>query len=219
MINLVLGLIIIFSLGGVIFIITRKIILVKRSSLKEVEKMIEDNKEISESFSRVSRIRIFEKFKSFDYHKYGALVMIFLEKLLFRFKIISLRTENTFSQWIAKIRETSENWKIHSKDWVRKNKFKTSKSPKSTNGIKEGLQHLQNFEEGQKQGYEYESEEYYINLIIKNPHDAEVYRKLGKFYLKQRNLEDARASFEMANKLEKDSSKNKKNKKAVSGHK
>jgi len=94
----------IFSLGGIGVILFRKIPI-----LVELPEIIERPKKENLIFTLKKKIKEINPFKDFSYD-------IFLQKLLTRIKILTLKTENKTSTLLQKLREKQKSKKIEEDD-------------------------------------------------------------------------------------------------------
>ena len=97
--------ILVCSLIGMGVIIFRKIpILAELSEISAARISLKES-----LFKLKEKIKILNHFKSFSYE-------IFLQKILSRFRILSLRAENKSFNWLQKLRERAQRKKIEEND-------------------------------------------------------------------------------------------------------
>lgn len=102
---------------------------------------------------------------------------------------------------IVKIRDLKKNKIIQEKKEQEIKKLVSNKKIPDINKKKNKINpHVQAIELLTQNKFN-EAEKTYLNLIQKNPKDTKAYKGLGIIYLKQKNLNDAQASFEQVLKL------------------
>lgn len=174
MFELIAQLIIVFSMGGILVIIIRKIPEFKNISEENIESL---------SFNTASKGKISQKIKKINYQNIIRSAVVRLEKILRKLRIIALRFDNRFERWIQILKDKEQELKTKTHlskiQWIEKRK-----APKK----KENKFILE--------------EKKYIKTIIKNPSDVNTYRALGLLYLKQKNYKDAKASFQQILKID-----------------
>ncbi|MBU1289971.1 hypothetical protein KJ756_01780 [Patescibacteria group bacterium] len=203
MLTIILYFLITFSLIGLGVILYRKIPVL--ANLSEEEIMILSRKK-----------GVIERFRGIDYKQHGFNLMIFLEKLLRRIKIVFLKIENLLNKWIKGLRTQSQIMAQKSKEWIRqremKRREKQTVSSDKTNDevsirINDKKEDDSQFEKKMDEmalddlKKPIKEEQKWIDLIIENPKNITAYKFLGLFYWKQHNHADAKASLEMAVKL------------------
>jgi len=219
MFNLVLYLLITFSLIGLGIIVYRKIPLLAR--LSEEEMIILGRKR-----------GVIQRLREVNYKQHWLNLIIYLEKFLRRTKIIFLKIENLLSRWINGLRRMSQIMTQKSREWIRQRELRRrqgeqtqdAKEKSSTGKSKEISIKINKEEEAPQLSEESEDipiselkkpikeEQKWIDLIVENPKNITAYKFLGLLYWKQHSYADAKASLEMAVKL---GSKDKKVKEAL----
>lgn len=173
MIN-ILQIILFLSLLGIFLIVVRKIpILMKFPRQPEVVF-------IPQPF--------FKKIFHFRISKYFILLINLAEKTLRKLRIVFLKMDNFFIQWIQKVREKSQVWTIRYQAWLPQRKMWRIK-----------VKH-QEKEESIADDFKAE-EQAYIKLLAQDPKNAEIYRKLANLYLAQKNYQDAVQALQQVLKL------------------
>lgn len=173
-----------------------------------------------------------DRLKEIKYSTYRPLFLNLLEKNLRRFRLLILKIDNMFAEWIKKSRHRSEVWTIRSKAWMEHRRLKKKEDAKvlekldkmevsetiekikqevakeEDNALKEKIENIiepaEEPEEELPAAEPIEEEKKYIDLIAENPKNVEAYRELGFIYLKHKNYSDARACFRQVLKLEPD---------------
>jgi len=183
-------LIIALSIGGILAIIIRKIPEFKNIPEEDIKSLSSDS-----AFIFGKPEKTFQKIKKIDYQNIVQSIILKLEKILRKLRIIVLKFDNRFERWIQilkdKEREIKAKTHLSKIQWVEKRKISKEKE-KENKFILE--------------------EKKYIETIVKNPHDTEAYKALGLLYLKQKNYKDAKESFRQILKID---SKNKEAKKKL----
>lgn len=171
-----------------------------------------------------------DSLKQIKYSTYRPLLLSLLEKNLRRFRLLILKIDNVFAEWIKKSRHRSDVWTIRSKAWIEHRRLKKKEkaqilekldklevsqtiekikqevAKEEDKALKEKIETIaepiETTEEPQKETEEpNEEEKKYIDLIAENPKNSEAYRELGFVYLKHKNYSDARACFRQVLKL------------------
>lgn len=206
--NLILYLLIAFSLIGLGIIVYRKIPLLAR--LSEEEMIILGRKR-----------GVIQRLREINYKQHWLNLIVYLEKFLRRIKIIFLKIENLLSKWIDRLRRMSQVMTQKSKEWVKQRELKrrtlrqaqNAKEKISTGTNKEIPIQVNKEEEVSQLSEESEEisivelnkpikeEQKWIDLIVENPKNITAYKFLGLLYWRQRNYSDAKASLEMAVKF------------------
>lgn len=202
--NIILYLLIGFSLAGLVIVVYRKIPTL--ANLSKEEMVILGRKK-----------GIIERLREIDYKQHWLNFIIFLEKFLRRLKIIFLKIENLLSRWIVRLRNRSQIMSQRSKEWVKQKEAKRRKPEKEESSheakleipvrIKKEEGEIKIEEEEEKDEDELslselkkpiKEEQKWIDLIVENPKNITAYKFLGLLYWKQHNYADAKASLEMA---------------------
>lgn len=197
--NLILYLLIAFSLIGLGIIIYRKIPLLVRLSEEEMTILRK-------------RRGLIQRLREINYRQYWLNIIIRLEKFLLRIKIIFLKIENILSKWINNLRRMSQIMTQKSREWIRQKELKRKKIKEETKEevsikVNRGEQEESRFIEENKDisisdlKKPIKEEQKWIDLIVENPKNITAYKFLGLLYWKQHNYNDAKASLEMAVKL------------------
>jgi tetratricopeptide (TPR) repeat protein len=174
MFELIAKLIIVFSTGGILVIIVRKIPAFRNISEEDIKSL---------SFNTASKGKISQKIKKINYQNIIQSAVVKLEKILRKLRIIALRFDNRFERWIQILKDKEQELKTKTHlskiQWIEKRKALKKKENKF---ILE--------------------EKKFIKTIVKNPSDVNTYRALGLLYLKQKNYKDAKASFKQILKID-----------------
>jgi len=200
--NIILYLLIGFSLIGLAIIIYRKV--PSLANLSKEEMVILGRKK-----------GIIERLREVDFKQHWLNFIISLEKFLRRLKIIFLKIENLLNRWIVYLRNRSQIMSQKSKEWVKQKEAKRRRPEKEevTHKTRAEIPVRIKKEESEVKIEQDEDEDEislselkkpiqeeqkWIDLIIENPKNITAYKFLGLLYWKQHNYADAKASLETA---------------------
>ena len=202
--NIILYLLVGFSLIGLVIVIYRKIPTL--ANLSKEEMVILGRKK-----------GIIERLREIDFKQHWLNFIISLEKFLRRLKIVFLKIENLLSRWIVHLRNRSQIMSQKSKEWVKQKEAKRRKPEKEELShktraeipvrIKKEELEVKIEQEEEKDEDELslselkkpiQEEQKWIDLIVENPKNITAYKFLGLLYWKQHNYADAKASLETA---------------------
>jgi len=200
--NIILYLLIGFSLIGLAIIIYRKV--PSLANLSKEEMVILGRKK-----------GIIERLREIDFKQHWLNFIISLEKFLRRLKIVFLKVENLLNRWIVYLRNRSQIMSQKSKEWVKQKEAKRRRPEKEevTHKTRAEIPVRIKKEESEVKIEQDEDEDEislselkkpiqeeqkWIDLIIENPKNITAYKFLGLLYWKQHNYADAKASLETA---------------------
>jgi len=110
----ILGLILFFGgAAGVLFVIFRKI-----PTLVKLPQQLPAAPE-TEWYEKIKN-----RFKAMRYSTYQPMFLNWLEKSLRKFRLLILKIDNLFIDWIKSAREKSEVWTVRSRAWMEHRRFK-----------------------------------------------------------------------------------------------
>ena len=181
MYEFVAKLIIILSIGGILAIILRKISEFKNMPAEDIQFLAQ----------RVEKPgKISQKIKKINYHNIIRSLVVKLEKILKKLRIIALKSDNWFEQWIQILKNKEKEFKARTRFSKNQLEIQQVKKEHPKKEEKKDLKDLFVVEEKK-----------YIETIIKNPRDVKTYRSLGLLYLAQKNYKDAKESFKQILKI------------------
>lgn len=177
-----------------------------------------------ECFSLREKISI--RIKGLKYSSFQTQAILWLEKTLRKFRVLLLKIDNLFADMISAAREKSQVWTVRSRAWMEQHQLKKIKKlqvlerldkaqvvetiQKAKNELKQNQKNQEIQKESKKEirrgldaaaAYNRIEERKLIDMIARNPRDAEAYRKLGFLYLIEDNNEDARNCFRQVVKI------------------
>jgi tetratricopeptide (TPR) repeat protein len=204
MLNYILYFLITISLIGLGFIAFHKISIL--TNLSDEEMIILSRKK-----------GLSQKVREINYKQHWLGLIVGSEKLLWRVKIIFLKTENFLGRIINWLRRHSKIMSQKSKEWVKQKDMKSNQEEKVLSGQDDKKVFIKvNQEKTESRIEEIEDdddlsiselekpikeEQKWINLIVENPKNITAYKFLGLLYWKRHNYADAKNSLEMAVKL------------------
>jgi tetratricopeptide (TPR) repeat protein len=180
MYEFVAKLIIVLSIAGILTIIFRKLSEFKNMPAEDIQFLAQRVKKPG---------KISQKIKRINYHNIIRSVVIKLEKILKKLRVIALKSDNWFEQWIKILKNKEKEFKA---------KARFSKKQVKIQQVAEEQPELK--KEEKKERFVVE-EKKYIETIVKNPRDVKTYRSLGLLYLAQKNYKDAKESFRQILKI------------------
>ena len=180
MYELIARLIIILSIGGILAIIFHKIAEFKNMSAEDIQSLVQCSGKPG---------KISQKIRKINYQNIVRSVVIKLEKILKKLRIIVLKSDNWFEQWIQILKNKEKEFKAKAR--FSKKQLEIRQAEKEQPKPKK---------EGEKEQFVVK-EKKYIETIIKNPGDVKTYRSLGLLYLAQKNYKDAKESFKQILKI------------------
>lgn len=155
--------------------------------LKKLAPGIIDNSDVAqESFLAEFFPEAAQHLKMAKFQEYGAAILAEFEKFLRRLRLISLRIDTFMSQLVHRVRKSNAR---REETLVRETAAETEKETSKPIRISDAKKDLK------------EEEQRLIIEIAKNPKDAELYKKLGRVYLKTGESGDAFESFKKALEL------------------
>ncbi|MDD5590168.1 MAG: tetratricopeptide repeat protein [Candidatus Portnoybacteria bacterium] len=172
-----------------------------------------------ECFSLSEKIKI--RLRSLKYANFQTSFILWIEKTLRKFRVALLKIDNVFADMISGAREKSQIWTIRSRAWMEQHQLRKIKKlqvlekldkaqvVETIQKAKDELrQRKQNIVKKEIRGgfdaaaaFNRFEERKLIDLIARNPRDAEAYRKLGFLYCGEENKEDARNCFKQVIKI------------------
>jgi tetratricopeptide (TPR) repeat protein len=180
MYEFVAKLIIILSIGGILAIIFRKISKFKNMPAEDIQYLVQR----AEKPGKIS-----QKIRKINYQNIIRSVVIKLEKILKKLRVIASKSDDWFEQWIQILKNKEKEFKAKAR--LSKNQFEIKQAEEEQPKLKKGEKEKQFISEEKK----------YIETIIKNPRDIKTYRSLGLLYLAQKNYKDAKESFKQILKI------------------
>lgn len=171
-----------------------------------------------------------ELLKELKYFSYRPVLFSWFEKILRKTRLLVLKIDNKFIEWIGHSRQKGDAWTIRSKAWMEHRKMKKREkvqvlehldkvevsqeiekitkevAKEEDKALLEKIEAVkeaeEEFEEAEEEAPVSDEEREYIDTITQNPKNIEAYRALGFIYLRQKNYSDARASFRQVLKLD-----------------
>ncbi len=142
----------------------------------------------------------------------GNIFLRLLEKILRRFKIVAMRSDNMSTAWIERMREKSKKLSLKYHDWHMQKKGlpKVSFESSLVSDIEEWFDGF--FHRYFRRGVGYDRttvrddleprEKVLVGAILADPKNISAYRDLGLFYFERGNLPDALSAFEAIRKID-----------------
>lgn len=171
------------SLSLIVWVIARKFVYLR----KLVPEALDGSATVQESFWTELFPELAGYLKKIKIREYGVAFLAEFEKFLRKLRLISLKIDTITNQLIHKVRKTTV---YHEEVLSKKAEIEEEKASARANGT------------GRKDWKEEEQE--LIIEIAKNPKDAELYKKLGRIYLRTGEDKDAHESFKKALELNPD---------------
>jgi len=170
-------LIIILSIVGLVFIVSRKI-----PTLIKLPAEPDQN-----ALPGVPlRERAVNLAKTISHPNFWLVFLGWLEKTLRKARILFLKLDNFFISLIAKSREKSSEMAEKSKEWMSERRMQKIGKLKMMADLRRTAE---------------EKEEMFLSILKQNPRDIKAYKDLGQLYMDQGNTHDAEAAFKESLKI------------------
>ncbi len=201
------------SLGGIIFIVAKKIPILLKLPVNAPDGQIPVF--FAKALARKAGIRI----KGLRYSSYQPAFLAWVEKTLRKFRLGILRIDSIFVKLIGHSREKTQIWTVRSRAWMEQHRLKKIQKLQ----VLEKLDQVELMETIQKAKNEVahdsrngkikepaqikaqsSEEKTCIDLIARDPRDIEAYKRLGFYYCSKDNKDDAKNCFRQVLKLNPD---------------
>ena len=176
--------IIILSLAGLAYIVSRKIPILMKLPLEPDSGIIVQKQKITIAEKAVDFVK-----EKIAHPNYLLVALGWLEKSLRKTRILFLKIDRYFISLISKSREKSREVAVKSKGWISQRRMKKIERLKMLADLRRTTE---------------EKEEMLLSILKQNPKDIKAYKELGSLYLEQGNAHDAKAAFEETLKLNPD---------------
>ncbi len=177
----------IVSIFIIAVIVRRKFVYLKKLTPETVEATMGSQ----ESFWAEMFPEIIVLWNKIHFRTFGVNFLSEFEKLLRKFRLISLKIDTLTNWLIHKVRKEGKQQAEILKE------AKIEEEKKNNGPVTEIMEELGNSSENLKQ-----KEQLLIIEIAKNPKDTHLYRELGAIYMRMEEWEDAKLSFEKVLDLE-----------------
>ena len=201
------------SLGGIIFIVARKIpVLLKLPAAASAGQP-------PAFFIKALAQKIWLRIRGLRYTSFQPALLAWLEKVLRKFRVWILRLDNVFIGLIGYLRKETQVWTVRSRVWVEQHRLKKIQKlqvlekldqaelletiQKAKNEVAQNLNNGKIKEASAPQSSVSE-EKICIDLIAQDPRNIDAYKRLGFYYCLQGNKGDAKNCFRQVLKLSPD---------------
>ena len=203
------------SLGGIVFIIARKIpVLLKLP-------VVPQEGQIHISAARAFFQKISLRIRGLRYSRFQPAMAAWFEKFLRKLRVVILKTDNVFLRMIGRSREKSQIWTVRSRAWMEQHKLKKIQKLQVLEKLDQAeiIENIQKAKEEVREEKEngkakgavskvidprLAAEKECIDMIARDPRNVEAYKRLGFLYLEQDNKDDAKNCFRQVLRLQPD---------------
>jgi len=201
------------SLGGIVFIVARKI-----PVLLKLPANAPDG-QVPVFFAKALAQKAGIKIKGLRYSGYQPALLAWVEKTLRKVRLWILKIDSIFVKLIGHSREKTQIWTVRSRAWMEQHRLKKIQKlqvlekldqvelmetiQKAKNEVAEDLKNGKIKESLEPQAPKSE-ERMCIDLISHDPRNIEAYKRLGFHYCSQGNKDDAKNCFRQVLKLNPD---------------